>query len=250
MNIQQMLSMLYRITVGLCFLLFVLQTAVVVFGDRRRKGRKIRWLCCTILLVAMVVIPSRISARFDVKLSISKTTPQKSGWPAYYNQNDPAWGKELYGKTDYIEDTGCGPTVLAMVVSALGDTTINPKEMADWAYQNGYCSQGSGSYHTLIAEGLAAYGIETTTTNDGADVQKALQAGYPVIALMGEGHFTGSGHFLLLYAIDNKNKVSLADPKSEENSKIKWDLSTILSEAKISPTTNGAYWIIQKQVLD
>ncbi len=250
MHIQQILMTLYRIAVGLCFLLFVLQTAVLVFGKRRRKGGKRKWLYTILLLVSMVVIPSKLLARFDIVPKMWYVNAPQFGWPTYYNQNDPAWGKELYGESDYIEDTGCGPTVLAMVVSTLGDNKINPKQMADWAYQNGYCSQGFGSYHTLIAQGLAAYGIETTTTNDGAEVKTALQAGYPVIALMGEGHFTGSGHFLLLYDIDNKNKVSLADPESEQNSKMKWDLSTILAEAKVSPTTNGAYWIIQKQVLD
>ena len=250
MNIHQILLVLRFLAMAIFFLLFVIQIGMILFGNRRRKGRKRRLLFYAILLAVVTWIPPKVSTQFGIKTPILPIKSQTASWPAYYNQEDPAWAKELYGKTDYIEDTGCGPTVLAMVVSALGDTKINPKQMADWSYENGYCSQGYGSYHTLIAEGLAAYGIETTTTNDGAEVKAALQSGYPVIALMGEGHFTGSGHFLLLYDIDSKNKVSLADPKSKENSAKIWDLDTILQEAKISPTTNGAYWIIKKQVVD
>lgn len=250
MTIHQIVLILHFIAMCIFFLLFVIQIGIILFDKCHRKGRKKRLLCYAILLALVTCIPPKISTEFGIKTPILPIKSQTAGWPTYYNQEDPAWAKELYGKTDYIKDTGCGPTVLAMVVSALGDSKINPKEMADWSYENGYCSQGYGSYHTLIAEGLAAYGIQTTTTNDGTKVQEALQAGYPVIALMGEGHFTGSGHFLLLYDIDNHNKVSLADPKSKENSEKRWDLDTILQEAKTSPTTNGAYWIIQKQVID
>ncbi len=250
MNIHQILLILRFVAMGIFFLLFVIQMGMILFNNRRRKGRKRRLLFYVILLAVVTFMPPKIATEFRVKTPILPMKSQTAGWSTYYNQEDPAWAKELYGKTDYIEDTGCGPTVLAMVVSTLGDNKINPKQMADWSYENGYCSQGYGSYHTLIAEGLAAYGIQTTTTNDGTQVKEALQAGYPVIALMGEGHFTGSGHFLLLYDIDSKDKVSLADPKSKENSEKTWDLDTILQEAKTSPTTNGAYWIIQKQVVD
>ncbi|WP_283122731.1 C39 family peptidase [Anaerotignum lactatifermentans] len=169
-------------------------------------------------------------------------------WLVYYNQTDERWAHELYGEVDYIEEAGCGPTVLSMAVSSLTDTQVSPKEMADWAAENGYCAPGSGSYHTLIADGLKHFELECATTNDGAEVQKALQAGYPVIALMGEGHFTGGGHFILLCNIDARNEVFVADPKSVENTEKLWPLDTILAEAKISPTTNGAYWIIRQQV--
>ena len=61
----------------------------------------------------------------------------------YYNQEDIRWGNQKYGKTDLISETGCGPTCLAMIISTLTDITINPKQMADWAYENGYFAEGS-----------------------------------------------------------------------------------------------------------
>ena len=162
----------------------------------------------------------------------------------YYNQEDPRWGEKTYGPVDKISDAGCGPTVLAMAVSSFTENRINPKEMCDWAYVNGYCSVGSGSYHTLIAQGLQHFGIETTVTNSREAVKTALQNGKVVIALMGEGHFTSSGHFILLCELDENNMVTVADPKSAERTQKEWDFEIVAEEAKLSPAAGGAFWIL------
>lgn len=163
----------------------------------------------------------------------------------YYNQEDSRWGEKTYGPVDKIQETGCGPTVLAMAVSSLTDRAITPDEMCQWAYENGYCSIGSGSYHGLIGEGLEHFGISNQTTNNDEVVKAALEGGHPVIALMGEGHFTSGGHFILLCDMDGEGKVSVADPKSVERTQKKWDLNLILEEAKSSPVTGGAFWILE-----
>ena len=162
----------------------------------------------------------------------------------YYNQEDPRWGEKTYGPVDKIRDTGCGPTVLAMAVSSFTKNEMNPKEMCDWAYVNGYCSVGSGSYHTLIGEGLEHFGLKTTVTNSGRKVKAALQEGKTVIVLMGEGHFTSGGHFILLCEMDEEGNVTVADPKSAERTKQKWDFNIITAEAKMSPAAGGAFWIL------
>jgi hypothetical protein len=77
----------------------------------------------------------------------------------YYNQTDERWGNEMYGTMHTIAVAGCGPTALAMVVSSMTSTTINPKEMADWSVENGHCCDGNGSYHTLINQGAAHFGL-------------------------------------------------------------------------------------------
>lgn len=246
---MQILRILQIAILGILFFLTMVQIYFQVFSPRRRKNGWRRILIDCGLMFAMFLIPSLAPAPVPPdSVTISKSAAHVPDWLVYYNQTDERWAKELYGEADYIEDAGCGPTVLAMAVSSLTDTKINPKEMADWAAENGYCAAGSGSYHTLIADGLAHFGLESTTTNDGAEVQKALQAGYPVIALMGEGHFTGGGHFLLLCNIDAQNRIFVADPKSVENTEKLWDMELILAEAKTSPTTDGAYWIIGQQV--
>ena len=63
----------------------------------------------------------------------------------YFNQLDERYAGKPYG-TDHIGGYGCGPTSMAMVVSSLAGETVDPEQMARWAYENGYWCKDSGSY--------------------------------------------------------------------------------------------------------
>lgn len=67
----------------------------------------------------------------------------------YFNQLDERYANQPYG-TDHIGGYGCGPTSMAIVVSSLTSETVDPLQMARWAYEHGYWCSKSGSYHTLI----------------------------------------------------------------------------------------------------
>lgn len=76
----------------------------------------------------------------------------------YYNQLDKRYAHKPYG-TDDIGTYGCGPTCMAMVVSSLTSETVDPVEMARWAYENGYWCSRSGSYHSLIPGAAKEWGL-------------------------------------------------------------------------------------------
>ena len=164
----------------------------------------------------------------------------------YYNQGDSRWGGKLYGKYDTIKDAGCGPTSLAMVVSSLTDKTIDPGEMSDWAYEYGYRCEGSGSYHSLIPEGAEYYGlnVEGATRYEGQKIVDALANGKLVVAIMGPGHFTTSGHFIVLRGVTSEGKILVADPASVTKSNQEWDLSIILEESRRGAAAGGPFWCI------
>lgn len=62
---------------------------------------------------------------------------------------------------------------------------------------------------------------------------------------MGEGHFTDSGHFIVLRGLDENGKVLVADPASRERSAQAWDLELILDEASENAgKAGGPFWII------
>ena len=85
----------------------------------------------------------------------SRTVPLFLQW-------NPMWGYERYGK-DFLAVTGCGPTCLAMVGYYLtGDENMNPRQVAQFAQENGYYSRGSGSSWTLISEGSGGLGLKAT----------------------------------------------------------------------------------------
>ena len=163
----------------------------------------------------------------------------------YYSQLDERWVDEPYGQ-DRIGTHGCGPTSMSIVVSTLTGTNVDPAEMADWSYVNGYYCQGNGSYHSLIPKAAEHWGLSLDMDLDGEDVADALTEGKLVVALMSKGHFTKSGHFIVLRGITPEGRVLVADPASLKRSNQEWDLSLILEEAKKRVGAGGPFWAISR----
>ncbi|MCL2697555.1 MAG: C39 family peptidase [Oscillospiraceae bacterium] len=163
----------------------------------------------------------------------------------YFHQADKRWGAEPYGDNGTIASAGCGPTTLAMVVSTLTDRTINPSEMTAWAYENGYWYENGGSYHSIIPEGGRHFGltVEGVARHEWQKVSDALDDGKLVIALMGPGHFTNGGHFILLRGITSDGKILVADSFSIKRSEQSWELSLIVDEVSQRAGAGGPFWI-------
>ena len=164
----------------------------------------------------------------------------------YYSQLDSRWKNLPYGPIDTIGSSGCGPTSLAMVVSSLTSQTVDPVQMCDWAYRNGYLCEGSGSYHSLIPDGAKHFGltVDYASPNDPQKIIDALSSGKLIIAIMGPGHFTTSGHFMVLRGVTSEGKIFIADPASKTRSEEQWDLSIILNEARKNSAAGGPFWIL------
>lgn len=169
----------------------------------------------------------------------------------YYNQLDERWADEPYG-TDNIGGYGCDPTSMSIVVSSLTEQTVDPPAMAEWAYQHGYWCSGNGSYHSLIPGAAEGFGLscESIATDDPQAVVDALASGKLIVALMSKGHFTSSGHFLVLRGVTAEGKILVADPASKKRSEQEWDLSIILDEARRGASAGGPFWAIFKEGTD
>lgn len=162
----------------------------------------------------------------------------------YFNQLDERYCSEPYG-TDHIGGYGCGPTAMSIVVSSLTAETVDPVEMAQWAYENGYWCSKSGSYHALIPGAAEAWGLPVSgcTAAEPQRIVDALADGKLVVALMTKGHFTSSGHFIVLRGVQGE-EILVADPSSYNRSQKTWDMSIILGEASKSAAAGGPFWII------
>ncbi len=137
-------------------------------------------------------------------------------------QWDPVWGYETYG-SGVMAITGCGPTCLAMVGYYLtGDENMTPDRIAKFAWRGGYYERGYGSSWTLISEGAKELGL---TVQELPLVQKkidrALEAGTPVILALGPGDFTSTGHYIVLTALE-EGGYRVNDPNSRVNSRMLW----------------------------
>lgn len=163
----------------------------------------------------------------------------------YYNQTDERWGNKKYGKSGTIGTSGCGPTALAIAVASLADSSVTPLDVAKWSMENGYRCEGNGSYHSLIPNGGAHYGL--TVTGIGRDSKKlveALEDGKLVIAIMTAGHFTRSGHFIVLRGVTSEGKILVADPASVSRSNQEWALGIITNEASRRAGSGGPFWVL------
>lgn len=145
-------------------------------------------------------------------------------------QWDKRWGYVTYGD-DMIANAGCGPTCLAMVACHLRqDPSFNPKFMAEFSTNYGYCCPGDGSYRSLIHEGGEILGLTVDyIENDEETIISYLSNGYPLICAVTEGDFTYGGHYIVLTDYAN-GKIKINDPNSVINSEKLWDYSSIADQ--------------------
>jgi hypothetical protein len=119
-------------------------------------------------------------------------------------------------------------------------------EIAEWAYRNGYYVEHQGSRRSLIPDGAKRYGlrVESASVQDAQRIVDALASGKLVIAIMGKGHFTSRGHFIVLRGVTADGKILVADPSSVRRSEQEWDLEVMLSEVSRSGGSTGPLWVI------
>lgn len=164
----------------------------------------------------------------------------------YYNQADPQWGSYLYGGSDPMSTYGCGPTVVAMVVSSLTSTPITPPQAADWAAANGYWSRGHGSAHSLIPDSASHFGLSVETLNIKTPkaLKLALSYGKLAVFLMGPGDFTTSGHFVIAYGVRADGTIMVADSANPQNLQQNFSAETLLAQVSSAKDAAGPVWII------
>jgi len=165
----------------------------------------------------------------------------------YYDQTDAQWAEEPYG-SDTIGSYGCGPVAMAMVVSTLTDADIDPVQMAQHCADQGYWAKKHGSYWSIVPGVAEDFGLDCTSLppeeTDRDTVVHYLSTGHLLVAMVGPGHFTNGGHFIVLRGITLDGSVLVADPASPERSLTTWDLDLILEELSASRSSGGPLWAI------
>ena len=165
--------------------------------------------------------------------------------PISYLQTDPRWKNNNYsaaGERKTIGSSGCGPTAAAMVIATLKDKSVTPAETAEWSMAHGYKAFNQGTYYSYFLPQFSQYGIAAERLNYSSvygqtasaahtKAQNALKQGDWIIACMGKGNWTTSGHFILVYAYEN-GTVFINDPASTAASRIKNAWSVFAPQAK------------------
>lgn len=162
----------------------------------------------------------------------------------YYSQSEEPWKSSLYG-TKSIGGYGCGPVSMAIVISSLTRSFVDPVCVAEWAYVNGHQMSNGGSYWSLFPDAAAHWGLSCVQVSiSNADtIVEALQSGKLVVCSgRGDNPYTSGGHILVLRGVTSEGKILMADPytaKYPDNSFQEWTMAEIQDGLR-------AWWIIEK----
>lgn len=171
------------------------------------------------------------------------------GSVVYYNQGESPWKKHIFrgpGGSNSIKRAGCGPTSMAICISTLTGRRVTPIETCDWAAKQGYYIQGDGWSHSTPNALAKHYNLKCQGLGySKAKLRAALKSGKLVVALMGPGHFTDGGHYIVLRGITKKGKILVADCGGR-NRNGSWPFDTVFSEAKSGAGSGGPFWAIYK----
>lgn len=172
--------------------------------------------------------------------------------PVSYLQTDARWGWNDYsapGEKTTIRASGCGPTAMAMVLATWADKSVTPKTECAWALAHGYKAPRQGTYYGYFVPAAARYGLKARQLNWvniygnsksslHEEARKAVEAGHLVIACMGKGLWTSSGHYVLVWKIQG-NIVYINDPASTRAVRTQGDYNLFKQQVKY-------YWVIER----
>lgn len=193
----------------------------------------------------------RRKAERELFLQKVETEGYKMIKPIDYKQTDSKWGTLPYavdGENSTIKSAGCGPTAMADILAAIISPYIDPLTCASWARMKGYKVYKSGtSYNYPVAQG-AAYGVKVRRLNTSnvygktgnsvhTEALNELLKGNWLIACMGKGKWTSSGHFIVVYG-HKDGMVYINDPASSAANRAcnTWEL--FRSQVKY-------YWVVE-----
>lgn len=169
--------------------------------------------------------------------------------PVSYLQTDPRWAKLPYrvpGETATIGGSGCGPTCAAMLIETLTGKTFTPADACNWSVEHGFKALNQGTYYSYFVPQFKEFGIGCEQLNGASLYGKPndaahtkafdlLKQGYYLIACMGKGLWTSSGHFIVAWWEDGKVRIN--DPASTKDTRLNGDLATFKSQVKY-------YWAV------
>ncbi len=149
-----------------------------------------------------------------------------------YSQGDPQWAALPFGRCGNIKDTGCGPSSLAMIVTAMTGQRVTPPDIIN----NGGAALhvcGQGAEHT-ITELATKYGlyVKDYGTPSVEKINELLRQGI-MFHVVGNNRlsdaipFSSKGHFIAIREVTADGKWLIFDSGHSEANYKEFDPSEI-----------------------
>ena len=170
-------------------------------------------------------------------ISHEELTEKSKGF--YISQNNPEYLNVPYGN-ETIHSAGCGLFSLTMAINYITNSkTVDLLQVHSWAEENKMFEINSGTRWALIRNfpRTVSLNCRELFISKPEKLTEILSSGKVLITSMRKGHFTDSGHFIVLTGISD-GKVSVLDSTSIYRSLTEWDVELIAEES------SNTYWEI------
>ncbi len=161
--------------------------------------------------------------------------------PLYFQQDYP---ETMYGNFNIVT-YGCGVTTMSMLTSYMTDEEWTPPEMC--ALYGEYATK-KGTAHAMFSEVPADMNYHVVErVYNWPEALQALEDGYMVVTLQGEGFWTRGGHYLLLHNLTEDGKLEVRDSNVLNYGRLEGH-SVGYFETTTVPGASRSYWIYEKKV--
>lgn len=165
-----------------------------------------------------------------------------------YNQFDGRWINSPYGNST-VGNAGCGPSAMAMIITALTGRSVTPDETAKYGAENGTTADGgvSGSNWNIQSKLAPHWGLKTEQLDGSVESisQALLDGGLIITSGKGSSPFTSGGHYIVIRAVTSDGKWLIADSNGTigaSNSEKEWDPNSIIQAGM----AKGNVWVVKK----
>lgn len=150
----------------------------------------------------------------------------------YFLQTDTRWGYEKVQNFRF-GIVGCGPTSMSMVYMALtNDYNMTPDKMMEFSLKNGYYEESIGTLWKFMTEGAEKLGLDSKEIPLDENIMKReLADDRLIIASVGPGDFTSSGHILVIVGT-NGGEFKIYDPNSWVTTEKTWSYGKLAPQIK------------------
>ncbi|HUC89796.1 MAG TPA: phage tail tip lysozyme [Patescibacteria group bacterium] len=159
-----------------------------------------------------------------------------------YNQCDKEWGSKSYGPSTICE-SGCGPSAMAMIITALTGKRVTPADTSAYAGSHGMYIPGVGSSWDIPKVLAPNWGLKATFIGKNvAKINAAIQGGgYVIMSGRGALPYSSGGHYIAIRGITSSGKWLIGDSGHKNTSSQEWDPNGILVN-----TNDGSVYAVTK----